>query len=91
MDGGELGWSNPGDYDPAFETTLNATKIGQVSQPVKSSFGWHIIEVLDRRNEDVSQEEQKNRARFFCSSWLTSSFLLSKTSIICQPKEDFTG
>ena len=62
MDGGELGWSNPGDYDPAFETTLNATEIGQVSQPVKSSFGWHIIEVMDRRNEDVSQEEQKNRA-----------------------------
>ncbi len=62
MDGGELGWSNPGDYDPAFETTLNATKIEQVSQPVKSSFGWHIIEVMDRRNEDVSQEEQKNRA-----------------------------
>ncbi|URQ68032.1 peptidylprolyl isomerase [SAR86 cluster bacterium] len=62
MDGGELGWSNPGDYDPAFEMTLNATEIGQLSKPVKSSFGWHIIEVMDRRNEDVSQEEQKNRA-----------------------------
>ena len=62
MDGGELGWSNPGDYDPAFEMTLNATKIGQLSEPIKSSFGWHIIEVMDRRNEDVSQEEQKNRA-----------------------------
>ena len=62
MDGGELGWSNPGDYDPAFEQTLNATEIGQLSEPVKSSFGWHIIEVMDRRNEDVSQEEQKNRA-----------------------------
>ena len=62
MDGGELGWSNPGDYDPAFEMTLNATGIGQLSEPVKSSFGWHIIEVMDRRNEDVSQEEQKNRA-----------------------------
>lgn len=62
MDGGELGWSNPGDYDPAFEMTLNATEIGQLSEPVKSSFGWHIIEVMDRRNEDVSQEEQKNRA-----------------------------
>ena len=62
MDGGELGWSNPGDYDPIFESTLNATKIGSLSNPVKSSFGWHIIEVMDRRNEDVSEEEQKNRA-----------------------------
>mgnify|MGYP001158211845 FL=1 len=62
MDGGDLGWNNPGDYDPAFEKTLNATKIGEMSEPIKSSFGWHIIEVLDRRNEDVSQEEQKNRA-----------------------------
>ena len=62
MDGGELGWSNPGDYDPIFEMTLNATEIGKISEPVQSSFGWHIIEAMDRRNEDVSQEEQKNRA-----------------------------
>ena len=62
MDGGELGWSNPGEYDPVFEMTLNATEIGNLSEPVKSSFGWHVIEVMDRRNEDVSQEEQKNRA-----------------------------
>ncbi len=62
MDGGDLGWSNPGDYDPAFEKTMNETKIGEMSKPIQSSFGWHIIEVLDRRNEDVSQEEQKNRA-----------------------------
>ncbi len=62
MDGGDLGWSNPGDYDPAFEKTMNETQIGEMSKPIQSSFGWHIIEVLDRRNEDVSQEEQKNRA-----------------------------
>ena len=62
MDGGDLGWSNPGDYDPAFEKTMNETQIGNMSKPIQSSFGWHIIEVLDRRNEDVSQEEQKNRA-----------------------------
>ena len=62
MDGGNLGWANPGDYDPAFEKTLNATQIGEISEPVQSSFGWHIIEVLARRNEDVSQDEQKNRA-----------------------------
>ncbi len=62
MDGGNLGWANPGEYDPAFETTLNATKIGEIASPVQSSFGWHVIEVLDRRNEDVSQEQQKNRA-----------------------------
>ena len=62
MDGGNLGWANSGEYDPAFESTLNATEIGEISSPVQSSFGWHVIEVLDRRNEDVSQEEQKNRA-----------------------------
>tara|TARA_B100000700_G_scaffold326055_1_gene436505 strand:+ start:4756 stop:6075 length:1320 start_codon:yes stop_codon:yes gene_type:complete len=62
MDGGELGWSSEGDYDPAFQTTLNQTEIGQISKPFLSSFGWHIIEVINRRNEDVSREEQKNRA-----------------------------
>ena len=62
MDGGELGWSKDGDYDLEFEKVLNATSIGDTSEPLKSSYGWHIIEVLDRRNEDVSSEEQKNRA-----------------------------
>jgi peptidyl-prolyl cis-trans isomerase SurA len=46
----------------SFKKPLNATEIGEISSPVQSSFGWHVIEVLDRRNEDVSQEEQKNRA-----------------------------
>jgi len=62
MDGGELGWSKDGDYDPVFEKVLNSTAIGEVSAPLKSAFGWHVIEVLNRRNEDVSSEEQKNRA-----------------------------
>ena len=62
MDGGELGWNKKGDYDLAFEDALDKTAIGEISVPVKSSFGWHIIEVIDRRNEDVSSEEQKNRA-----------------------------
>jgi len=62
MNGGELGWSKEGDYDPEFEKVLNKTGIGEISNPLKSSYGWHIIEVLDRRNEDVSSEEQKNRA-----------------------------
>lgn len=62
MEGGELGWSSPGTFDPAFEKVMNEAEVGQVSQPFQSSFGWHILEVLDRRNEDVSEEVRKNRA-----------------------------
>lgn len=62
MEGGELGWSSPGTFDPTFEKVMNEAEVGQVSQPFQSSFGWHILEVLDRRNEDVSEEVRKNRA-----------------------------
>lgn len=62
MEGGELGWSAPDTFDPAFEAVMNSADIGEVSTPFQSSFGWHILEVLDRRNEDISDDVRKNRA-----------------------------
>ena len=62
MEGGELGWSAPDTFDPAFEGVMNSVDIGEVSTPFQSSFGWHILEVLDRRNEDISDDVRKNRA-----------------------------
>lgn len=61
--GGDLGWVSPGDTVPEFENALNALKIGQVSDPVQSPFGWHLIQVLERRDQDVSQEREKLTAR----------------------------
>lgn len=62
MQGGELGWSDPSTYDPAFKGVMNETEVNELSLPFKSSYGWHILEVLGRRNEDVSEEVRKNRA-----------------------------
>jgi peptidyl-prolyl cis-trans isomerase SurA len=61
--GGDLGWINPGDTVPDFEKAMNALQPGEVSGPVQSPFGWHLIQVLERRNQDVTQERQKLLAR----------------------------
>ena len=61
--GGDLGWLYPGDTVPEFESAMNGLKIGEVSEPVESSFGYHLIEVLERKSDDVSKERQRNAAR----------------------------
>ena len=61
--GGDLGWVNPGDTVPDFEKAMNALQPGEVSAPIQSPFGWHLIQVLERRNQDVTQERQKLLAR----------------------------
>lgn len=61
--GGELGWLSPGDTVPEFEKAMNALRPGQISEPVRSPFGWHLIQVLERRNQDVSQQQQRLNAR----------------------------
>ncbi|GJJ02722.1 chaperone SurA [Duganella rhizosphaerae] len=61
--GGDLGWLYPGDIVPEFETAMNNLKIGEVSQPVETSFGIHLIEVLERKSDDVSKERERNTAR----------------------------
>jgi len=61
--GGDLGWINPGDTVPDFEKAMNALQPGEVSAPIQSPFGWHLIQVLERCEQDVTQERQKLLAR----------------------------
>lgn len=61
--GGELNWVNPGDTVPEFERAMNALKPGELSQIVQSPFGWHLIQVLERRQQDVTAERQRLLAR----------------------------
>ena len=61
--GGELNWVSPGDTVPEFERAMDALKPGEISGPVRSPFGWHLIQVLERRNQDMTQEGQRMNAR----------------------------
>ncbi len=61
--GGDLGWVYAGDTVPEFERAMATLKPGEVSQPVQSTFGWHLIQVLERRVQDVSSERQRLVAR----------------------------
>ena len=61
--GGDLGWLLPGDTVPEFERAMNALKPGEMSEPVRTPFGWHLIQVLERRTTDMSAERQRLQAR----------------------------
>ena len=61
--GGDLDWVYPGDTVPDFERAMNALKPGEISEPVKTPFGWHLIQVLERRTADVSAERRRLTAR----------------------------
>ncbi|WP_114639223.1 peptidylprolyl isomerase [Polynucleobacter necessarius] len=61
--GGNLGWMGPGDLVPEFEMAMNRLQIGEVSNPVKSEFGWHLIQVLERREAQLTVEKQREFAR----------------------------
>ena len=61
--GGDLGWIYPGDTVPQFERVMNSLKVGQLSEPFASPFGWHLVEVLERRKTDVSGERKRQEAR----------------------------
>jgi len=60
--GGDLGWVSPGDTVAEFEQAMNGLQLGMVSEPVQSTFGWHLIQVIDRRTKDVSNEQQRRKA-----------------------------
>jgi peptidyl-prolyl cis-trans isomerase SurA len=60
-DGGELGWVSPGDTVPEFEQALAELPLNEISQPIKSRFGWHLIEVLERRSHDTTDEVKREQ------------------------------
>ena len=59
--GGDLGWADPKSYDPAFKEALATMKIGEYHKPFRSSFGWHIIQLNDRRMTDATSQMNENR------------------------------
>ena len=63
LNGGELGWSTPGMFVPEFEQTMGSIEINEVSAPFLSQFGWHILQVTERRNQDFSENITRNRAQ----------------------------
>ncbi len=63
IDGGSLGWTSPGVMVPEFEEKMNELAVGEISDVFKSRFGWHIIKVVERREENMAEEFNRNRAR----------------------------
>ncbi len=61
--GGELGWLSPGDTVPEFERAMDALAPNEISQPIASPFGWHLIQVIARRDQDLSEERRRIEAR----------------------------
>ncbi|WP_298635622.1 peptidylprolyl isomerase [uncultured Umboniibacter sp.] len=65
---GSLGWSMPGSFVPQFESTMNSAEIGEVSEPFLSQFGWHILEVTGRRDQNMSERYLEMQAENFIRS-----------------------
>lgn len=61
--GGDLGWTGPGDLVDKFENVANSLSPGQISEPFKTTFGWHLLEVLERRDIDQAKTNKENQAR----------------------------
>ena len=62
-EGGDLGWASPGTFVPEFEQVMNSLAPGQISEPLTSRFGVHLIQVVERRDIEMSRREQREMAR----------------------------
>ena len=60
---GDLGWLNPGDTIPEFEEAMSNLKLNEISQPVSTALGWHLIQVNDRRKKDLSEESLRQKVK----------------------------
>lgn len=61
--GGDLGCSYPGDVPPEMEQQLDKLSVGEISEPIRTPYGWHIFQVLDRRTKSGINERQREQAR----------------------------
>jgi peptidyl-prolyl cis-trans isomerase SurA len=61
--GGDLGWLNPGDTVPEFDDAMKKLEVGQVSAPVRTPFGWHLIQVIERRRQDITADRERSDAQ----------------------------
>ena len=62
VEGGDLGWAGPGTFVPEFQEVCDSLELGELSEPFKTPFGWHIVQVLDRRTYDTTEEVQRQQA-----------------------------
>ena len=62
VDGGDLGWNGPGVFVPEFEQTIASLEVNEISEPFKSQFGWHIVQLLGRREFDTTEDVQRQQA-----------------------------
>ncbi len=62
QEGGELGWTTPGQMVPEFEATVQKTPVGEIAEPVRTQFGWHVVKVEGRRDKDMSDLATRNKA-----------------------------
>ena len=75
--GGDLGWSDPGSFVPEFEEVMNDLEIGEVSEPFRSPFGWHIVEVLERRVYDNTEDLKRRN----CDARIRNSKMEDETQL----------
>ena len=60
--GGDLGWADPNVYVPAFRDTLQKLEVGEISQPVRSTHGWHLMQLMDKRVQDATEKRKEDKA-----------------------------
>ena len=82
--GGDLGWAGPGTFVPEFDAVINQADIGTISEPFRSQFGWHIVEVLDRRVYDNTEDLKKRN----CDLRIRNSKMEEETQLWMQRLRD---
>ncbi len=82
--GGDMGWTSPGTFVPEFEQIVNDAEIGELSEPFRSRFGWHIVEVLDRRTYDNTEDLKESN----CDLRIRNSKMEEETQLWMQRIRD---